>query len=462
MNSVSSRKKRRKILYIVLLLTALAIFYLLNRYTPLNFKDDYNYSYSMATGEKLSSVSDILSSLAVHYTEENGRLVNNFIEQLLLLSGKKVFDMVNTALFFSLCLLISVHALGRFDRKCLWVILPVISAFFLYTPYFADNFLWVSGSCNYVISAVFVLLYLLPYRLALERSDKKGAFTEILLFAAMTVFGCIAGNTMENAGIALLFCVIAFLILFRFKGVRYRLWMFSPGIPAGLAFLLSAPGELSRMNRSVSLKFMSLIRNTVSTSIAFVISFYVFIIILSVSLYLFFSRSENRNIGRFLDFFAVPLVYLIGMLASEYSLIAVESGIGVLSRVWLIPYIFLLIITVYTVSAVRRAFFADRKKLKPAFIVLALLVFASFFSSFQGLVNVKNRYSEYRVREKIIAEQKSRGEQTVRIPSISSSSRYSIYFCGGEDLHYGENSNPAVARYYGVSDILRDDSIILK
>jgi hypothetical protein len=62
------------------------IFYLMCAHTPL-MMDDYDYSFSWATGEKLTSLSDIFASQIAHYSLWGGRSVTHFLVQLFLLMG---------------------------------------------------------------------------------------------------------------------------------------------------------------------------------------------------------------------------------------------------------------------------------------------------------------------------------------------------------------------------------------
>ena len=79
----------------VLLLAVIGVtMFLLNAHTPL-MMDDYDYSFSWSTGERLSGVSDILASQAVHYRIWGGRSVVHFLAQLFLYLGKPVFNAAN-------------------------------------------------------------------------------------------------------------------------------------------------------------------------------------------------------------------------------------------------------------------------------------------------------------------------------------------------------------------------------
>lgn len=62
---------------IFVLLLVGVLFFGFNFYTPL-FADDYSYSYSFSTGERIESIADIVESQIAHYSNTNGRFVTHF------------------------------------------------------------------------------------------------------------------------------------------------------------------------------------------------------------------------------------------------------------------------------------------------------------------------------------------------------------------------------------------------
>ena len=78
-----SAEKRRRAAALLVLLLIFAGMLLLNRHTPL-MMDDYDYSFSWHTGERLSGIGDIIASQAAHYRIWGGRSVTHFLTQLLL------------------------------------------------------------------------------------------------------------------------------------------------------------------------------------------------------------------------------------------------------------------------------------------------------------------------------------------------------------------------------------------
>ena len=99
----------RLFLLFVLILIAAGM-YLLNLHTPL-MMDDYDYSFSWSTGERLTGVADVIASQAAHYRIWGGRSVAHTLVQLFLLWGKPLFNAVNTLMY--LLLLAEICVLAR-------------------------------------------------------------------------------------------------------------------------------------------------------------------------------------------------------------------------------------------------------------------------------------------------------------------------------------------------------------
>ena len=102
MTKSTRREERRAQIHniAVLLITLLIgfLFYALNYYMPL-FADDYSYSFSFSTGERIESISQIVDSQIGHYQNINGRSITHSLAQVFLLAGDDVFNFTNV--FFS-------------------------------------------------------------------------------------------------------------------------------------------------------------------------------------------------------------------------------------------------------------------------------------------------------------------------------------------------------------------------
>lgn len=150
----------------------------LNFSTPF-IADDYTFANVFGTSTRLRSVADILLSQRNFYLQWSGRGQGLFFEQLSVLAGKPVFNVLNSVAFLLLVLLIYFSANGhRPIRVSLVLGIPLMLWFAL--PSFGQSVLWASGATNYLWMAVFTLAALLPFRLYVER---PGAPRDTLLNA---------------------------------------------------------------------------------------------------------------------------------------------------------------------------------------------------------------------------------------------------------------------------------------
>ena len=163
---------RKEIITFVCLFSSL---YIMNSLIPRAFGDDYLYAFvwqghSMFTpltedAVRISSLKDIFVSQWSHYFTWSGRAVSHTIIQLFLWLGKPVFNIFNAAV--SVLLIMEIYWCAhkgkistQFNSGMVCCIAFMLWAF---TPGFSGVFLWISGACNYLWTAVFLLAFLLPY-----------------------------------------------------------------------------------------------------------------------------------------------------------------------------------------------------------------------------------------------------------------------------------------------------------
>lgn len=237
--------KNKSALYTVLLLTLIGVsMFLLNLHTPL-MMDDYDYSFSWSTGERLAGVADILASQAVHYQTWGGRSVVHFFAQLFLYLGKPVFNAANT-LMYLLLLLEIVYLGGKKGRRWDWRLMMIAHALLLFTvPFFGVVFLWLDGACNYLWGTA---LALLP--LVIARSEREGGCFDTAgargwLALPLCFF---AGWTNENTACGVLAACFLLIIWDAWRGRKLRAWRLAAfaAQALGVAVLLLAPGNFAR------------------------------------------------------------------------------------------------------------------------------------------------------------------------------------------------------------------------
>lgn len=235
-------------------------YYFLNDLTPICFGDDYVYSFvweghSMfepmsEQAQRLSSFHDLLVSQWSHYLTGNGRAVSHTIAQFFLWMGKDVFNIINA--FISVLLIMEIYWCANkgtvtFDFKISRLIF-IFFALWAFTPSFPSVFLWLSGACNYLWTAVFLLGFLLPYIRKYYFFEKKLTKNRWLQFV-MFLLGILAGWSNENSVCWIILVLLIFICANR-KRNEIESWMVTGliGLVIGYALLMFAPGNFVRIS----------------------------------------------------------------------------------------------------------------------------------------------------------------------------------------------------------------------
>lgn len=237
-----------------------SFFYILNSLIPRAFGDDYLYAFiwqghSMFTplsedAVRISSLKDILVSQWSHYFTWSGRAISHTIIQLFIWLGKPVFNIFNAAV--SVLLIIEIYWCAHKGKISTQFYAGTICWIFFmlwaFTPGFSGVFLWISGACNYLWTAVFLLAFLLPYirkYYFFEEKLAKNSFFKCIMF----ILGIIAGWSNENSICWVILLLTVFLFLNR-KREEMESWMYIglAGLVTGYAFLMFAPGNVARLH----------------------------------------------------------------------------------------------------------------------------------------------------------------------------------------------------------------------
>ena len=245
---------------IIAFICIFSIFYVLNCLTPRAFGDDYLYAFiwqghSMFTpltedAVRVSSLKDIFVSQWFHYLTWSGRAVSHTLIQFLLWVGKPVFNILNA--FISVLLIAEIYWCahkGKISKQFnVGTVCWISFAIWTFTPGFSTIFLWTSGACNYLWTAVFLLAFLLPYiqkYYFFENKLAKNSFFKYTMF----ILGIIAGWSNENSICWVILLLMVFLFVNR-KREDFEAWMITglAGLIAGYALLMFAPGNVARLH----------------------------------------------------------------------------------------------------------------------------------------------------------------------------------------------------------------------
>lgn len=457
MNNIFSCTKYEKqsiISKVLVLLSVGVLFYMLNIYTPL-FADDYSYSFSFATGDRITSVSDIIESQIAHYGNTNGRFVTHFFAQLFLLMGKPVFNCINVGIFLLLGVLICFHAKGTFSRIGASELILAYTILFLTAPAFGQSFLWLDGSATYSLGIVIALAYLIPFRRMVDQVQngvyvQGSCFSKLMKFVLTFAIGILAGNTSENVGAAMIIYIFLCCVFAKLHRVKLQLWMLGLGNIAGTILAVVSPGTQSRLEGTGGLSLIGMIKNVVFIGANMLehlqLPLCIFVALLAA--YLFCRKISP--IKEYLEQHAVLIIYFVSMLASAFSMILSTQFP---ERAWSIVVTLAAVVVIHSFQSFA---VAVPQIIKVRIVVAMLLVAISVGSYINGLVRLKSIYVFHQQRIEMIENAKQNGQKSVEISAISSTSPYSVFGPIG-DLNWNSKTwpNTAMARYFGIEEIIR-------
>ena len=454
--------KRHNIAILLITLLIGVLFYALNYYTPL-CDDDYSYSFSFSTGERIESIFQIFDSQIGHYQNTNGRSITHSLAQVFLLAGDNVFNFTNVIFFLVLLYLIYFHAFGSFINFSIAKLSVIAMLLFLSCPAFGQSFLWITGAANYLYGILIVLCVLLPYRRQVnEVVSNHSLWFEIIAATVYLLLGVIAGWTNENTSVAMIVMMIGYMVYFHIKSIKIHAWNITGclGGVIGCFLMLSSPGTASRLDTAGgSGGIISWIKRMVFYSCDMFVNLQLAILIFVILSILFICQKRKQliklsrqEVNVLITECGVTFIYLIGFMTSVYSMIVSPQFPG---RAWSGPIVIFLISMISLSSLVDMTDIQVKVGKNVAIGFLIILCASTYINAFFELKNINAAYYD---RVATIESAVSSNEESVEIPNICGWSGYSCYSASG-DLNSDSSTwpNTAIARYYGIDEIICSD-----
>ncbi|MEG1014563.1 MAG: DUF6056 family protein [Clostridia bacterium] len=431
-------EKKRRIIFIAVLVSVFLLMLVLNLLTPL-VADDYRYAFSFATEQRIASVGDIFPSLAAHAQVMNGRLVPHFFVQLFTLLPHAVFAVVNALMYtaFLLGLYWLICGKERYDVRFLCIL---ASAVFLLPPAFGQCFLWMSGSINYLWCDTLVMFLLIPFADAMIRQrDRPSRLTQVLL----AVGGLLMGNMSENvsAAAALLMGLCILWLLFRKRRVRAWMWVTTGMVMAGWLAMMLSPAN--RSNVSLAGSGMGALLDHFAAAMDMFMKHGLWLSLVFLTLFCFswHAGMEADRLALSMGLFVCALLCNFAMVASSYYPERAFTGTCIL----LIAACALLLVEMPI-------------GVKPMADALAIcLCFTMLLTALGALPSVYNRYRLAQARVQEVCSQRDAGVTAVTTFGISGRTRYDAYD-GINEVSTDPTYFPNVyyAKYYGLDSIVID------
>lgn len=414
------------------------------------FANDYRYMLVEGTNDVVASVSEIFISQYRHYFDWGGRTIAHLFAQFLLFIGKP-YNAIFTALcYLALVLGIYYHAYG---------IKPTLKNLKLFPLFFITAFLWICmrnfgevvfnivSSCNYLVTVVIIMYFLLPYRLSFCR-DKIDSGT--LAVIGMFTLGIIAGWSNENNSAAacagtFLFCAYNY---YHKKLTSWQLWGFI-GLCVGFFILILAPGNEARLDSMEAKGFDYISHLFVSLEIFFVSLATQILLIAAFILALYKIRSLYLQYAYPYQYYAslwlilIAFVSLAVMIASPnfparsaapFTMFAIPGVLGLMDILY-----------------VRGEALLSVRLQKGIIVLASLFVFASGVSTAVGYTQA---YSDNKIRQYEIKSQLDAKQAEIIVSPFSLKANKYIYLA---DVQHNEKywTNLILKRYYKVDSIVR-------
>ncbi len=213
-------------------------FYIFNVLTP-EVYDDYIYKFIFERNSDpetpVNTIEDICLSQYNHYFTANGRIIVHFIAQLFSgILGKNLFNTANAIVF---CALLYYFYLS--SNKNLMLLSISTFLLFAFIPVFNETHLWMTGSINYMWSALIVLMFLYYFN-RLKCKPIKWRMSILL------ILGVITGWFHEGVTFPLALGVVVYIIIYRKTIFRSAAIFLALGFVIGGFLCALSPGTIGR------------------------------------------------------------------------------------------------------------------------------------------------------------------------------------------------------------------------
>lgn len=410
--------KNKKFFLILLIISATIL--VLTMFSPL-FSDDYNYYLIFGTQEPIVSIKDIMISQYNHYFMNNGRFVPHFFVQLFDgIMGKGAFNAMNALLFVAfLWLLSSMNKIVTVEK-----IVLVFFILILLLPGFNNTILWLSGSCNYLWTAVFILVF---HRFLVKEHIKK------IYYPFLFLYGVFSGWTNEAIVVGLCAAYFFFFIINRRKLKKHRLFLLS-GFYLGVSFLLLSPGSINRFFKgngdfSVSIFLHQLLSSLIDMSNLRILPLLLVLLIAAICF-----KKINRQ------FFYDNSVWIIAIIVS-FVFVLLTRHTAPHSRFGIELFSLILLLELSVLIKIPKSVVAV------CAIVSVLIVCQTIYYSYLN-------YQEYNYCVSQIKDGKSDIVETNEVVFPSFFDRLILRFMPAENDDYYFSKNEWIERYFGAHDIL--------
>lgn len=148
--------------------------------------DDYSYAMIFGGDDlKITSFSEIRNASKFLYESWTGRIIPHVLVGIFTTTNLWIFYILNTIMFIVLLLIIT-----RFiTQKNTYLSLIMAFGFLVYGKMFGEKFAWISGSLNYLWTAVILMIYLYTFYGYIVENRKLNKWQKIILTLSSYIVG---------------------------------------------------------------------------------------------------------------------------------------------------------------------------------------------------------------------------------------------------------------------------------
>jgi len=380
-------------------------------------------------------------------------VVGYFFSQLFLLAGKPIFNVVNTAVFCAFIYLVTVHITGKLRTFNPALFLIISASFWMLIPVWGENFLWLSGSTNYLWTTTLILLFLIPLRLNYDNNAwNLGVPLSILYFFLGTLAGC----SNENSGAAILLFLVVYALYKIVNKNKFRLFeiLGFAGFLIGFTLLISSPGHSVRMEiiRAYGWGYMDY------PTLEMLFNRFIFItktlwtyhgfLLLGISAFLAFDLIYHRKKKLHLFSYLYALMAIVG----TYSMVLAPFFP---SRVFLVIAVFLIITLGHILSQTDLKIPNIIKRNSVIIVSVVTILFS--VSIIHATRDILQTYVQWHERIEYIYAEKNKGNFDLEVAPIHAHRKHNALF-GLSDVSANPEdwNNGITARYFGLNSIAKN------
>ncbi len=449
-----SNSVQRKIFITSIIFFALFIF-ILNFLTPL-IADDYGWGYIFGTNDKIKNLKDIFKSMYNFYFNWGGRISGELYNELFVLLGKNIFNVINTIVYVINSLLIYKICSSNDKKPDVSLYIGINLIIWFFTPDYGQVMFWISGACNYLWAMTPILIMILFYRRHFfgESIIKNKVLSSFIL----GIVGLIAGWASENGSAGMLVILTLYLIYYYINKIHISMDIILGYIGSliGFALLILAPGNAVRKIAEQSSVHTTILFRFFMITYFFVMFLGGIFILLSLVTFIgnkYFGANKNKSI---INMF----IFVFASICSAYCMIASPTSP---ERTWFCIVVYLTIgigiiysnfdfqskvIDKLTITMLRRIFISITGI---SLCIFSVMYMDTVLATYEIKVQTKTR-------EECILSEKSKGNVDIVTPIISHkypllSNHDALY--GLDDITTDSNhfTNKAVCKYYGINSI---------